>query len=145
MRIFDEVDTENNHKQRWHICHAFLLMSILIMHNPTVCFLDRWHQTKFRLTFDTSFYCSFWCSFTWYPRFCFPWQLKQPLISKNLMAVEEFPPIRKWLKELPWRTKPRVGYHKKGHKNSCQKQLPKVILHFVWGHQSRKQTVTGPK
>ena len=24
------------------------------------------------------------------------------------MAVEEFPPIRKWFTELPWRAKPRV-------------------------------------
>ena len=24
------------------------------------------------------------------------------------MAVKEFPPIRKWLKELPWKAKPRV-------------------------------------
>ena len=33
------------------------------------------------------------------------------------------------------------GYHVKGQRKLCQRQLLKVTLHFVWGHPSRKQTV----
>ena len=31
----------------------------------------------------------------------------------------------------------------KEHKKLCQKQVSKVMLHFVWGHLSKKQTVVG--
>ena len=30
------------------------------------------------------------------------------LFQRFLLAVEDFQPIRKWLKKLPWRAKPRV-------------------------------------
>ena len=32
-------------------------------------------------------------------------------------------------------------YHVKEHETLGQKQVSKMILHFVWGHFSRKQTV----
>ena len=34
------------------------------------------------------------------------------------------------------------GYHVKEHKKPDQKQVSKVTLHFVWGHLSRKRTVS---
>ena len=34
------------------------------------------------------------------------------------------------------------GYHLKEHKKLYQKLVSKVMLHFVWGHLSRKQTVS---
>ena len=35
-------------------------------------------------------------------------------------------------------------YHVKEHKKLAQKLVSKVTLHFVWGHLSKKQTVTQP-
>ena len=35
------------------------------------------------------------------------------------------------------------GYHVKEPKKLCQNPVSKVTLHFVWGHLTRKQTVTG--
>ena len=36
----------------------------------------------------------------------------------------------------------RFGTDMKEHKKLCQKYVSKVTLHFVWGHLSRKQTVS---
>ena len=40
--------------------------------------------------------------------------------------------------------KENQGYYFKEHKKPYQKLVSKVMLHFVWGHLSRKQTVLSP-
>ena len=60
------ISTVKNHWPK-----PFVRLSIYL--HSTVCFLNKWLQTKCRVTFDTSFWHSFLCPFTWYPRFCFPW------------------------------------------------------------------------
>ena len=42
---------------------------------PTVCFLDKWPQTKCKVTFDNCLWLSFSGSFTWLPWFYSPWFL----------------------------------------------------------------------
>ena len=75
----------------------------------TVCFLDRWPKTKCRVTFDTSFCYQFFMLFHKVPSVLLSMvALITTYFKESEESVEEFPPIRKLFKKLPWRTKPRV-------------------------------------
>ena len=41
--------------------------------HTSVCFLDKWLQTKCKVTFDTCAWSSFSCSFMWYLQIYSPW------------------------------------------------------------------------
>ena len=51
-------------------------------------------------------------------------------IMPTLLAVEEFPPISKWLKKLPWRAKQNRGYHMKERKKLYKKLVSKSYPAF---------------